>query len=160
METILAGKLNQVYQFQEFSGSKIHERHLSNLGLVSGVDLYVVSKQVGQPIILVFKGTRIGLDESIAKDIKVIEKDFSDMSRWTSLDELKVGERAHVVKILGTGALKRRLMDMGLTKNTQIEIKKYAPLGDPIEINVRNYELTLRKKEANLIMVERVFEEC
>jgi ferrous iron transport protein A len=82
------------------------------------------------------------------------------MSRWTSLDELKVGERAHVVKILGTGALKRRLMDMGLTKNTQVEIKKYAPLGDPIEINVRNYELTLRKKEANLIMVERVFEEC
>jgi ferrous iron transport protein A len=51
-------------------------------------------------------------------------------------------------------------MDMGLTKNTQVEIKKYAPLGDPIEINVRNYELTLRKKEANLIMVERVFEEC
>lgn len=160
MKSILLGKLNQVYQFQEFSGSKNHERHLNNLGLVSGVDLYIVSKQVGQPIILVFKGNRIGLDESIAKDIKVIEKDFSDMSRWTSLDGLKVGEKAHVVKILSTGALKRRLMDMGLTKSTQIEIKKYAPLGDPIEISVRNYELTLRKKEANLIMVERVFEEC
>ena len=156
MQTILTGKLNQIYQFKEFSGSKIHERHLNNLGLVSGVDLYIVSKQSGQPIILVFKGTRIGLDESIARDIKVIEKEFSDISRWTSLDELKAGERAHVVNILGTGALKRRLMDMGLTKKTLIEVRKYAPLGDPIEITVRNYELTLRKKEASSIMVERV----
>ncbi|MEG0453688.1 MAG: FeoA family protein [Coprobacillus sp.] len=57
--------------------------------------------------------------------------------------------------MLGTGALKRRLMDMGLTRGTRIEIKKYAPLGDPIEICVRNYELTLRKKEAELILVER-----
>lgn len=160
MKSMMACQLNQVYQFQEFNGSKVHEKHLQNLGLVQGIDLYLISKQTGQPVIVVFRGTRIGLDESIAKDIKVIEKDFSDISRWTSLDELKVGERARVVKILGSGALKRRLMDMGLTKNTQIEVKKYAPLGDPIEITVRNYELTLRKKEANLIIVEREVDLC
>lgn len=155
MESVTKCKLNHVYQFQEFKGSKSYERHLNNLGLVSGVDLYIVSKQKGQPIIVVFKGTRIGLDEEIAKDIHVIEKEATSEAVMDSMDCLKVGESAQVVKILGTGALKRRLMDMGLTRGTRIEIKKYAPLGDPIEICVRNYELTLRKKEAELILVER-----
>lgn len=155
MKSIVTCQLNHIYQFQKFNGSKVHERHLNNLGLINGVDIYMISKQAGQPIIIIFNGTRIGLDETIAKDITVVEKNISAKTQWTSLDELKVGENARVVKILGTGALKRRLMDMGLTKNTTIEVKKYAPLGDPIEIRVRNYELTLRKKEANLVLIER-----
>ncbi|MFW8051895.1 FeoA family protein [Vagococcus fluvialis] len=155
MESIIKCQLNRIYQFQGFDGSKVHERHLNNLGLVAGVDIYIVSKQVGQPIIVVFQGTRIGLDETIAKGIKVTEKESTQATYQTSLDELKEGDTAKVVQILGTGALKRRLMDMGLTKKTQIKIKKFAPLGDPIEIEVRNYELTLRKNEANLILVER-----
>lgn len=74
---------------------------------------------------------------------------------WVSLDTLKVGERATIVGIHGQGAMKRRLMDMGLTKGTVIFIRKVAPLADPIEINVRGYELTLRKSEAELILVEK-----
>ncbi len=155
MENVTNCKMNHIYQFQEFKGSKDHERHLRNLGLVSGVDLYIVSKQVGQPIILVFKGTRIGLDEEVARGIQVVEKDTIHENLLESMDQLGVGDFAQVVKIIGTGALKRRLMDMGLTKGTRIEVKKYAPLGDPIEISVRNYNLTLRKKEAELILVER-----
>lgn len=155
MENVTNCKMNHIYQFQEFRGSKNYERHLRNLGLVSGVDLYIVSKQVGQPIIVVFKGTRIGLDEEIARGIQVVEKNTVHESMLESMDQLGVGDSAQVVKILGTGALKRRLMDMGLTKGTRIEVKKYAPLGDPIEITVRNYSLTLRKKEAELILVER-----
>ena len=74
---------------------------------------------------------------------------------WVSLDTLKVGEGATIVGIHGQGAVKRRLMDMGLTKGTVIFIRKVAPLADPIEINVRGYELTLRKSEAELILVEK-----
>ncbi|MGN0819138.1 MAG: ferrous iron transport protein A [Christensenellaceae bacterium] len=71
-----------------------------------------------------------------------------------TLKELKVGETAKVVKINGSGALKRRIMDMGITKGVEISIRKVAPLGDPIEITVRGYELSLRKSDADIIDVE------
>ena len=65
-----------------------------------------------------------------------------------TLKEVKVGQSATVVKLTGTGALKRRIMDMGLTKGTQVYVKKVAPLGDPIELTVRGYELSVRRDEA------------
>ena len=68
-----------------------------------------------------------------------------------TLIDVKVGETAEVVKIHGTGALKRRIMDMGITKGTQIYVRKVAPLGDPVEITVRGYELTLRKDDADIL---------
>jgi ferrous iron transport protein A len=68
-----------------------------------------------------------------------------------TLRDVKVGETAEVVKIHGTGALKRRIMDMGITKGTQIYVRKVAPLGDPVEITVRGYELTLRKDDADIL---------
>ena len=64
------------------------------------------------------------------------------------------GGTATVKKLTGEGALKRRIMDMGITKGTQIYVRKVAPLGDPIEINLRGYELTLRKADAEMIEVE------
>lgn len=70
-----------------------------------------------------------------------------------TLKEVNVGEKVSVAKLMGTGALKRRIMDMGLTKGTEIYVRKVAPLGDPIEINVRGYELSLRKNEAENIEV-------
>ncbi len=66
----------------------------------------------------------------------------------------KVGENLKVVKIHGQGAIKRRIMDMGITKGVDIYIRKVAPLGDPIEINVRGYELSIRKVDAEMIEVE------
>lgn len=71
-----------------------------------------------------------------------------------TLNELKPGERAVIVKISGEGAVKRRLMDMGVTKGVEILIRKVAPLGDPIEVNIRGYELTFRKSEAENIFVD------
>ncbi len=65
-----------------------------------------------------------------------------------TLKDLKVGESGVVAKINGEGAIKRRIMDMGITKGAQVSIRKVAPLGDPIEVNVRGYELTLRKEDA------------
>ena len=71
-----------------------------------------------------------------------------------NLKEAKIGETVRVVKIHGEGAIKRRIMDMGLTKGVEVYIRKVAPLGDPIEVTVRGYELSLRKDEAEAIEVE------
>lgn len=70
-----------------------------------------------------------------------------------TLKAVKSGETATVVKLHGEGAVKRRIMDMGITKGTQLLIRKVAPLGDPIEVNVRGYELSLRKADAEMIEV-------
>ena len=75
-------------------------------------------------------------------------------SRMKNLKEAKIGETVRVVKIHGEGAIKRRIMDMGLTKGVEVYIRKVAPLGDPIEVTVRGYELSLRKADAGQIEVE------
>ncbi len=71
-----------------------------------------------------------------------------------TLREAKNGETVTVVKLNGTGAVKRRIMDMGITKGCSVYIRKVAPLGDPVEVTVRGYELTLRKEDAQMIEVE------
>lgn len=70
-----------------------------------------------------------------------------------TLKEVKVGEHAKVVKLHGEGATKRRIMDMGIIKGTDVYVRKVAPLGDPIEVTVRGYELSLRKVDAEMIEV-------
>ena len=71
-----------------------------------------------------------------------------------TLKDAKVGETVKVVKLTGEGAVKRRIMDMGITKGVDIYIRKVAPLGDPVEVTVRGYELSLRKADAEIIEVE------
>lgn len=72
----------------------------------------------------------------------------------STLKEVKVGQTCTVKRVHGEGALRRRIMDMGITKGVEIYVRKVAPLGDPIEITVRNYELSVRKNDAELIEVE------
>lgn len=71
-----------------------------------------------------------------------------------TLKDTKLGETVKVVKLTGSGALRRRMMDMGITKGVEIFVRKFAPLGDPLEINLRGYELSLRKSDAEMIIVE------
>ena len=71
-----------------------------------------------------------------------------------TLRDVRIGETATVMKLHGEGAVKRRIMDMGLTKHTPVYVRKVAPLGDPIEVTVRNYELSIRKADAEMIEVE------
>ncbi|CDC69840.1 MAG: ferrous iron transport protein A [Firmicutes bacterium] len=71
-----------------------------------------------------------------------------------TLRQAKIGETVKIVKLHGEGAIKRRIMDMGLTKGVEVYVRKVAPLGDPIEITVRGYELSLRKADAEMIEVE------
>ena len=71
-----------------------------------------------------------------------------------TLREVPVGSTVKVVKLHGEGAVKRRNMDMGITRGTQVYVRKVAPLGDPIEVTVRNYELSIRKADAEMIEIE------
>lgn len=71
-----------------------------------------------------------------------------------TLKEAEIGETVKVVKLHGEGAVKRRIMDMGITRGVDVHIRKVAPLGDPIEITVRGYELSLRKADAQMIEIE------
>ena len=73
-----------------------------------------------------------------------------------TLKDAKVGETVKVVKLHGQGAIKRRIMDMGITKGVQIYIRKFAPLGDPMELQVRGYALSLRKADADMIEIEEI----
>ena len=71
-----------------------------------------------------------------------------------TLRQTKVGQDAKVIKLHGEGAVKRRIMDMGITKGVSVHVRKVAPLGDPIEVTVRGYELSLRKADADMIEIE------
>ncbi|MBQ9250192.1 MAG: ferrous iron transport protein A [Oscillospiraceae bacterium] len=71
-----------------------------------------------------------------------------------TLREVPIGDTVKVVKLHGEGAVKRRIMDMGITKGVEVYVRKVAPLGDPVEVNVRGYELSLRKADAEMIEVE------
>ena len=71
-----------------------------------------------------------------------------------TLKEVKIGETVKVTKINGVGPIKRRIMDMGVTKGIEIYVRKVAPLGDPVEVTIRGYELSVRKEDAEMIEVE------
>ena len=83
-----------------------------------------------------------------------VKKWFSRNSEKKTLREVPVGESATVVKIHGEGAVRRRIMDMGITKGIQLTVRKVAPLGDPIQLNVRGYELSIRKADAEMVEVQ------
>lgn len=72
----------------------------------------------------------------------------------TTLKDVKCGQTVRVKKIQGEGPVRRRIMDMGITKGSEIYVRKVAPLGDPVEINIRGYELTLRKFDSEMVIVE------
>ena len=71
-----------------------------------------------------------------------------------TLRQAKIGDTVRVVRLHGEGAVKRRIMDMGITKGVEVYIRKAAPLGDPVEVNVRGYELSIRKADADMIEIE------
>jgi ferrous iron transport protein A len=79
---------------------------------------------------------------------------FKERRKMRTLKETKAGDLVIVKKIQGEGAIKRRIMDMGITKGTEILVRKLAPLGDPMEVKVRGYELSLRKADCEMIEVE------
>lgn len=144
--------LGQEYYFESIEQYEKQERQLARLGLVKGKKIIPVSKDDHNGFVIMIHGSRIAIDPRLAENIFLREEKVKVEA--FALSEAKVGMKLIVHNILGSGAVKRRLMDMGITKKTPLVIRKVAPLGDPIEINIRGYELTLRKQEAELIMVQ------
>ncbi|WP_019318738.1 ferrous iron transport protein A [Streptococcus mutans] len=128
-------------------------RHLSNLGLKVGSHLELISKTKSSAIVML-KSSRLAFDDSILSKIDVSES--QETVETLPLSELEVGQFAYIDNIFAVNEAKRRLMDMGLTRHTKIYLRKVAPLGDPIEISLRGYELTLRKSEAQMISVVKI----
>ncbi|HJG22220.1 ferrous iron transport protein A [Enterococcus durans] len=153
METLEEAKLNLVYQIEKIQTSDSVKKHLQNLGVIIESKIVVINRS-GNNSILLLKNNRIAVNRELLSQIIVKKSEFSEES-WTSLDQLTTGESGVVVAIHGKGAVKRRLMDMGVTKNVRVTVRKLAPLGDPLEITLRGYELTLRKEEASLILVQK-----
>ena len=127
-------------------------KHLSHLGLKVSSPIRLVSKTSTSAIVML-KSSRLAFDQSILKHIDVTEEGDKEVM---PLSNLKVGEFAYIEGIYAVNETKRRLMDMGLTRHTKVYLRKVAPLGDPIEIRLRGYELTLRKSEAQMISVVKI----
>lgn len=152
---ILDAAVKIPYRILGIDLSKDSLLHLSHLGVTPGETLEIVTKTKDSAI-LIIKGSRLAFDASILEKIDITPLDQEHTA--LPLSELSVGESAIVVDIFAINEAKRRLMDMGITKRTKIYLRKVAPLGDPIEITLRGYELTLRKSEAQMISVIRLEE--
>lgn len=149
-------QIGQTYTITACLAPEDIRRHLAHLGLKTGQDIRLISKTKTNAIIQI-KASRLALDQTVIESLVLTEK--PDEQEALPLDQLTIGSSAKVLDICATGALRRRLMDMGLTKNTQLFLKKVAPLGDPLEITLRGYELTLRKSEAQMIQVQCLTED-
>lgn len=147
---LIDAKPNINYQIQHIDLDEDALKHLMTLGLKQGGLLKLVAKTKSNAIIII-KGSRLALDNSILERISIKPYEFE--SNCLPLSDLVVGSFAYIKEINSDSQTKRRLMDMGLTKHTKIYLRKVAPLGDPLEISLRGYELTLRKSEAQLITV-------
>ena len=128
-------------------GNEETKRFLENLGFVAGSEVKVISSNEGN-IIAQIKESRVAVSKGIANKI------MSRRNGRMTLRDVKVDQTVSVVKLHGEGATKRRIMDMGITKGTSIYVRKVAPLGDPVEVTVRGYELSLRKADAEMIEVK------
>lgn len=147
-------KINQTYFIKGLNGEKEIAKHLGNLGAKKGERVTLISHDKGNTIILI-GNARIAVDSKLLEIIEISEEPLINRNE-SLLNEVAVGSSGIVTAIEGAGAVKRRLMDMGITRGTKLFIRKVAPLGDPVEIHLRGYELTLRKEEAALIHVANI----
>ncbi|WP_034993112.1 FeoA family protein [Liquorilactobacillus vini] len=159
MESLAAIKEKGKYIVVDIIGEPHFVRRLAEMGLVVNSNLTVISILQNESGLVVFlKGQRLAISGSLASNILVKEIDELDDLQIEPLAQLEIGKSAVVSKIIGERPVRRRLMDMGLTKNTVIKILRVAPLGDPIELVLRGYKLSIRKQEAEYIMVREVLE--
>ncbi|MBY5004746.1 ferrous iron transport protein A [Streptococcus suis] len=145
------------YLIKECLAPENIRKHLMHLGIQSGQEIRIISK-TNSNVIIQIKTSRLALDAEIMGTLDLVEKE-NEPSALT-LSEIPIGSSVKVVDICATGALRRRLLDMGITKNTIVFLKKTAPLGDPIEISLRGYELSLRKSEAQMVQVQIIRKEA
>lgn len=144
-------EIQRQYVFAGIKGSSQQERHLANLGFVKGAKVQILARNKRDSFILLVQNTRLAITKELSEQILLEEADL-DVEVQT-LDKVVVGSGGVVTAILGQGAVKRRLMDMGLTRGVEVQVQNIAPLGDPLEISIRGYQLSLRKEEAQYVCI-------
>ena len=155
-------KLSEVMTRGKYVVSQVTAEHqlkkrLSEMGMVRGKILTVITQNMhANGVMIHFQGQRLALSDSIASCIEVLSVNELAEQELKPLSQLNLQQSCLVAKIGGKKELKRRLMDMGLTQNTLVTLVNTAPLGDPLEILLRGYKLTLRRSEAELIMVREI----
>ena len=132
--SLILSKVGEEVTIKKITGNAETKKFLNSLGFIIGEGITIVSDLGGNLIVNIIKS-----------HINVI---------MTTLKDVKCGQTVRVKKIQGEGPVRRRIMDMGITKGSEIYVRKVAPLGDPVEINIRGYELTLRKFDAEMVIVE------
>ncbi len=170
MMPLTMAKAGETVTIQKITGKDEVRLHLAELGFVVGSEVTVVNEIAGNLIIQVKESRLARQDDGephygwlISGKTTVWEtlRNWIVSNRKTSrggffmktLKDVKVGETVTVAKLHGEGPVKRRIMDMGITKGVEIYVRKVAPLGDPMELTVRNYELSVRKADAEMIEV-------
>lgn len=158
MVTLTTCLLKQTYFVSDIGGEPETRQQLQNLGLVKNARVAVMNRDKQNGVILI-QNARVALDNRILSHIK-ISKTLESQGKVSKLSLVKPGETAMVLRITlddlvnpSDAALKRRLLDMGVTRGTRIYVRKVAPLGDPMELHIRGYALTLRKSEAEKVEV-------
>ncbi|MFD1430208.1 FeoA family protein [Lacticaseibacillus mingshuiensis] len=132
-------------------------RHLAEMGLLVGKRITVIQTADGPTGMLVFfQGQRLAISNDIAANIQVAPLTAAQLDDAVPLAGVPVHRSAIVAKLTGTPALRQRLMDMGLTRGTMVTVHQVAPLGDPLELIVRGYKLSLRKADAASVLVAEV----
>lgn len=155
MATLAEAKHKGRYIISEIKGSKALTRRLTELGMLRGKVITVLATSSSNSGLLIyFQGQRLAVSEQMGACIKILDVDSLEEQDLISLDEVALKKTCVVAKITGSKELRRRLMDMGLTKNTLVTVKQVAPLGDPLELILRGYKLSLRKQEAHNILVK------
>ena len=130
-------------------GNASVRRHLGDMGFVEGAEVTVIAEMAGSLI--------IGVHETRGPEPRARAENFGltkEGESMKTLKDVKIGACAKIVRLHGVGAVRRRILDMGLVKGTEVTVCKVAPAGDPIELTVRGYELSIRKDEAATIEVD------
>ena len=158
MITLTTCPLKQTYFVSDIKGDPDSRKHLQNLGFVKNARVAVMNRDKNNGVILIHN-SRVALDNTILDNI-ALSKELIGHGNLGKLSAMKPGQTAMVLSVAvnhpkdpADAALKRRLLDMGVTRGTRIFVRKVAPLGDPMELHVRGYELTLRKNEAEKVEV-------
>ena len=142
------------YTIVGINGDKKLAHHLAEMGMITGQNLNVITLPNKNGAMIFFQGQRLGISPEISNSIEVKSLKDDQNVPLDPLTKVKIKQSGIIKKISGDRVLRKRLMDMGLTKNTTVKVEKVAPLGDPIEIIVRGYKLSLRKRDANNILLE------
>ncbi|KRL98096.1 FeoA family protein [Liquorilactobacillus satsumensis] len=157
MESLARVNQKGKYIVTDILGNPRFVRRLNEIGMVVGVNLTVISTSQGESgMVIYLRGQRLALNHSVAALIVVRQLDEAGTQDYKALSAVAVGAEAIVAKVVGDKRIRKRLLDMGLTKNTVVKINQTAPLGDPLELLLRGYKLSLRKQEADYVLVTEV----